>query len=217
MARTIENEIDVLKEKITRLSARVEEVVRMAVQAVEKRDPKLAQEVIDSDEEVDRIEVEVEEECLKILATQQPVAIDLRYVVGVLKLNNDLERIGDLGVNIAEKALFLSQSKDVVAPFDFKEMSQKTLKMLKDSLDALLRKDVVLANKVRAADDEVDELNRKMYDLVFKSIQANPSSVQAFVNYLSVSRHLERIADYTTNIAEDVIYMVEGDIVRHRH
>ncbi len=217
MTRTIESEIDILKEKVTKLSARVESSVRLAIQAVETLDQKTARQVIEADEEVDRFEVDVEEECLKILATQQPVAIDLRYVVGVLKLNNDLERIGDLGVNIAQQALYLSQSKSVNVPFDFKEMAQKTLTMLKNALDALLRKDVELANKVRADDDEVDELNREMYNLVYTSIKSKPENVQAFINYLSVSRHLERIADYSTNIAEDVIYMVQGDIVRHKH
>jgi phosphate transport system protein len=172
--------------------------------------------VIEKDLEIDHSEVEVEEECLRILALHQPVAIDLRFIVAALKLNNDLERIGDLAVNIAERALFLSRVTPPVIPFDFNEMAQRTRDMLKQSLDALVNMDIELARRVCAEDDEVDRINREMYVHVKQAIRQHPHHLEALVHLLSVSRHLERIADHTTNIAEDVIYMIEGEIVRHK-
>jgi len=150
------------------------------------------------------------------LALYQPVAIDLRFIITALKINNDLERIGDLAVNIAERAEFLAGQKPVDVPFDFDAMADKTQSMLSQSLDALVDMDCNLAYQVCAADDEVDAINRQMYDQVKQSIRNNPEQVDSLIHLLSVSRHLERVADHATNIAEDVIYMVEGKIVRHK-
>jgi phosphate transport system protein len=160
--------------------------------------------------------VYLEEECLKILALHQPVAIDLRFVIAVLKINNDLERIGDLAVNIAERALFLTSQKPVDIPFDFMGMSEKTKIMLKMSLDALVNMDAKMAHDVCALDDGVDAINRRMYQQVQEGILENPEQIGSLIHCLSTSRHLERIADHATNIAEDVIYMVAGEIVRHK-
>jgi phosphate transport system protein len=162
------------------------------------------------------MEVDVEEECLKILALHQPVAIDLRFIVTALKINNDLERIGDLAVNIAERSEFLAGQEPISVPFDFEAMAEKTQWMVTESLDSLVDMDCKRAYQVCAADDEVDALNRKMYKQVEASIIAHPRWTRCLFHLLSVSRHLERIADHATNIAEDVIYMVEGKIVRHK-
>jgi phosphate transport system protein len=218
MSKHLEREIERLKKKILSLGTVVEEAVQKAVRAISDRDAALAQRVIEDDVATDHIEVEVEEECLKILALHQPVAIDLRFIVAVLKINNDLERIGDLAVNIAERAVFLaSRNHDrLVTLFDFEEMAAKTQAMLKQSLDALVNVDADLARDVCAADDEVDAMNRQMYIQVEDAIRAHPEQMDALIHMLSISRHLERIADHATNISEDVIYMIEGEIVRHR-
>ena len=216
MKRHLDRGIDKLKQNILRLSACVENSVQLAVQSVSERNPKLAQSVVETDDEIDALEVEIEEECLQILALHQPVAIDLRFVVSVLKINNDLERIGDEAVNIAERAIFLARNMPVDLPFDFTLMLDKSQVMLRRSLDALMNMDASLARQVGAADDEIDDLNRQMYGHVQDSIRQNPDQVECLIHLLSVSRHLERIADYATNIAEDVVYMIEGEIVRHK-
>jgi len=209
-------EVEHLKKMLLELSALVEDSVWQAVKAIEKRDAALANQVIDADTAIDQVEVEIEEECLKVLALHQPVASDLRFLVAVFKMNNDLERIGDLAVNIAERAAYLATQTRMTAPFDFPAMVEKARRMLKNSLDALVNEDVNLAREVCAADDEVDVLNRKMYELVEKEGQKNPEDLNGLLHLLSASRHLERVADLATNIAEDVIYMATGEIVRHR-
>ncbi len=217
MSEHMKRAIGALKTKLLTLCGIVEANLFKAVAAIQRRDARLAQEVIDADDRIDDIEVDVEEECLKILALHQPVAIDLRFIVTALKINNDLERIGDLAVNIAERAEFLATLERIEVPFDFEGMAEKTTAMVRSSLDALVNLDCAQAYRVWNADDEVDAINRQMYDQVKESIRKNPEWIESLIHMLSVSRHLERIADHATNIAEEVIYMVEGHIVRHRH
>lgn len=229
MAKHLQREIENLKKKILSLGARVESTVHEAIRSIQERDAALARKIIEEDIQIDHAEVEVEEECLKILALHQPVAIDLRFIVAVLKINNDLERIGDLAVNIAERSSFLASHPGVYigdkpAPaqvgvslsLDFAEMSEKTQAMLNMSLDALVNLSSELAHKVCADDDVIDTMNREMYLQVQKAIQKDPEQITSLIHLLSVSRHLERIADHATNIAEDVIYMIDGQIVRHK-
>ena len=216
MSVHLQKEIENIKRNVLSLGADVEENVHKAVQSLRKRDSSLAEEIIAADYYIDRREVDLEEECLKILALHQPVAIDLRFVIAVLKINNDLERIGDLAVNIAEQAVFLTSEPPIDIPFDFAGMSDKTKVMLKNSLDALVNMDPKLARAVCAADDEVDAINRKMYGQVQDGIRKKIEQMESLIHYLGVARHLERIADHATNIAEDVIYMVDGEIVRHK-
>lgn len=215
MALHLQNEINKLKKDILKLGAIVEDSVYQAVESIEKRDLKLAQDVIQRDEEIDQMEVDLEEECLKILALHQPVANDLRFVVAVLKINNDLERIGDLAGNIAERARLLAAKDKIQIAFDFVAMAAKVQKMLKQSLDSFVNADVALARQVCAADDDVDQINRDMYVQVQKLIPKNLDKIEQLIQHIAVSRNLERIADHATNIAEDVIYMIEGQIVRH--
>lgn len=216
MAQHLQREVERLKKKILALGAAVEGNVRMAVSAVENKDAQLAEKIINSDVEIDQMEVDLEEDCLKILALHQPVAIDLRFIIAVLKINNDLERIGDLAVNMAERAQFLSGKPPIAIPFNLEGLVIKTQQMLKDSLDSLVNLNAGLARNVRNTDDEVDAIHREMYDLVKDAIRAHPERVDVLIPYLSISRYLERMADHTTNIAEDVIYMIEGEIARHR-
>ena len=212
----LQKELQKLKKRILSLGTMVEERVRMAIKAVETRDEKLAKRIIEMDREIDEIEVEIEEECLKILALHQPVAVDLRFIAAVIKINNDLERIGDQAVNIAERVVSIARRPQVTVPFDYKLMAEKTETMLKESLDALVNLDVDLAYMVCLKDDEVDDMNREIYDKVKEAIRSHPDRVGYMINLLLVSRHLERIADLTTNIAEEVIYLIEGEISRHR-
>jgi phosphate transport system protein len=216
MPEHLQREIENLKNKLLALAAKVETVVRDATYAIEKMDDTLAQKVIDNDIDIDHAEVDIEEDCLKILALYQPVAIDLRFIITVLKINNDLERIGDLAVNIAERAVFLAGQPKLNISSDIVEMAYKTESMLKQSLDALVNHDAKLAYEVCAGDDVVDSMNRQMYLKVQDAILKKPEHISALIHLLSASRHLERIADHTTNIAEDVIYMIEGKIVRHK-
>jgi phosphate transport system protein len=193
----------------------VEDRVRMATKAIEDQDAATAQKIIDSDWEIDQMEVDVEEECLKILALHQPVAVDLRFIVTVIKINNDLERIGDQAVNIAERVLNVSKRPDFGFVFDYSTMAEQTETMLRMSLDALVNLDVDLALKVITLDDEVDAIKKDAYDRIKKTIKENPDRVGSLINLLLISRHLERLADHATNIAEEVIYLIEGEIVRH--
>ena len=217
MTRHLRREIEKLKKKILHVGARVEESLQGAMKALSEFDEKLAQDVMDGDREIDALEVEVEEDCLKILALYQPVAIDLRFIVSVLKINSDLERIGDLATNIAERVQALvPESKRVPIPADIPELARRSQAMVKRSLDALVEMDEGIAHQVCEADSAVDALNRKMYRYTEAKIAADPNHTGPYIQMLGISRYLERIADHATNIAEDVIYMVGGEITRHR-
>jgi len=215
MEKHLHKEIEKLKKKMLTLSAIAEERTTLAVKSLKEKDAKLAREVINRDFEIDEIEVELEEDCLKILALHQPVAIDLRFIVAALKINSELERIGDLAVNIAERAEVLASQINLDIPPELSQMTQKAEEMLRNSLDALINMDADLAYQVCEADDEVDALNRDMYRLVEDKIEIYPDQIENLIHLLQTSRHLERIADHATNIAEDVVYMIQGDIIRH--
>jgi phosphate transport system protein len=216
MPRHFEREIESLRKTLLTLSAAVDEAVHKALLSIRRRDVNLAREVIAGDKDIDLMEVEVEEECLKVLALYQPVANDLRYIVGVLKMNDELERIGDLAVNIAKRAEHIAGLVPVPIPFDFDTMTERTLWMLQASIQALVNLDTDLARQVWFADEEVDEIHRAAYDGVKDAIRADISGLDSLVSMLTLARFVERIADQATNIAKDVLYMIEGEIVRHR-
>jgi phosphate transport system protein len=216
MTKHIERQVDQLKERILRVGTLVEEAISKSITALINRDVQLAQRVAANDEQIDRMEVEVEEECLKILALYQPVAADLRFVVAVLKINNDLERMGDLAKNIAKRVAQLANGEPCELPPEIRTMAMQAQEMVKQSLDAVVQADPALARQVREEDDAVDEYRQQIRRKVLKGIMEHPENVENLLRVNSVSKHIERIADMATNIAEDVIYMVEGDIVRHR-
>ena len=216
MTRHIERQIEHLKERILRLGTLVEEAISKSITALINRDVPLAQRVMANDEEIDRMEVEVEEECLKLLALYQPVAADLRLVVAMLKINNDLERMGDLAKNIAKRVSQLAEHKPLDLPPEIRTMAMQAQDMVKQCLDAVVRGDPALARLVREEDDVVDDGRQRIQRRVMQGIKDDPEAVESLLRINSVSKHIERIADMATNIAEDVIYMVEGDIVRHR-
>jgi phosphate transport system protein len=209
-------EIENLKKEVLTLGAMAELAVREATSAIENRDEVLARNVIRNDFRLDEMEVQVEESCLKILALHQPVAIDLRFIIAVLKINNDLERVGDLAVNVAERAMFLATQPPVNISFDYQAMARRAQEMLKMSLDSLVNLSAEQAREVMAGDDEIDVMNREMFLIVQDAIHAHPEQTESLIHMLSASRHLERIADHATNIAEDVVYMIDGVIIRHR-
>lgn len=216
MSKHFLRQIDRLKDMILQLGDDVEQSVDNAIRAFNERDKELARKVIEHDRQVDLMEIEMEEECLHTLALHQPVALDLRFVVSMVKINSDLERIADLAVNIAEQALFFAREPhfdDI--PFDFEGETQRVRSMVRLALESLVNNDVEAAQKVREMDDEVDVIHRDMYHQIEDAIRRNPEDVNRLINLLVVSRQLERIADHAVNIAEDVIYMAQGEILRH--
>lgn len=211
----MENALVRLRKRLADLASVAEEQVRGAVLAFESRDRQLAERVIASDVKIDKTEVEIEEECLQVLALYQPVADDLRLVVSILKINNDLERTSDYAVTIAERTMALAEQTLPVKPIDFTAMAERAISMLHRSIDALMARDPKLALEVCRADVEVDRIHQENYNTVDEMVQQHPSSARNLMQFVTISRCLERIADQATNIAEDVIYLVEGRIVRH--
>jgi len=216
MSVHLQREIGAVKKQLLSLCTLVDEQVQLAMRALLQRDEQLAGEVRRRDAEVDQREVDIEEECLKLLALHQPVAIDLRFLIAALKINNDLERIGDLAVSIARKARAVAVAEPIAIPFDLEGMAQKTEAMLCSSLDAMVELDTELAHDVCRRDDEIDAMKRDIRHQGEELIAEDPSRVKTLLRLIAVSRNLERIADLATNIAEDVIYMVDGKIVRHQ-
>jgi len=193
----------------------VVEAIQKALRALQERDEGLAREVLEGDRRIDSAEVEVEEECLKLLALYQPVAEDLRFIAAVMKINSDMERMGDEAANIAGHALFLAGQDPIPMHPRLKELSETSMRMVRESLAAFVKGDVDAARHICAEDDEADQYNREVINAVWKMMSAEPETVERATHLFSVSRHLERIADHATNIAEDVVYMVEGKIIRH--
>jgi len=216
MSQHLLRQIDLLKQEVLHVGTCVEEAIARAVSSVLNRDRQLATEVIEADDEIDRLEVEVEEECLKTLALHQPVAADLRFVIAILKINNDLERIGDLATNIAKRAMSLSECEHIELLPEIRVMASKAQAMVKASLDALVNHDARLARQVREDDDGVDDMRRLIQKKVTEHLRRHPEDFEVWSKVSSVARHIERVADMATNVAEEVIYMIEGAIVRHR-
>ena len=215
MTKHLIHDLDVLKKEVLAMGAMVEEATNKAIASIIQRDPDLAREVMQGDDDIDRKELEVEDACLKMLALHQPVAGDLRFIVAVMKVNNDLERMGDLAQNIAERALYIASHEPIDVHLDFTRMVERVRAMVGQSLDALVNLDPVLARKVCAQDDEVDAFNKHMFVVLQDLMYRDRETIERAVHTLSVSRHLERIADLATNIAEDIVFMVEGEQIRH--
>ena len=216
MSKHLERDLENLQHDLLTLAATVEEAIHKAIRALQEREVAVAEQVIVGDTRIDEEENHVEEECLKILALHQPVAVDLRRITAALKINTDLERMGDLAEDIAERALQLSQPPHIPTPPKLQRMTDLTTSMVRQSLDAFVNLDARLARRVCRLDDEVDRYNHDIIEDLIKAMQESPALVKAGLSMFSATRHLERIADHATNIAEDVIYLVEGEIVRHR-
>ena len=215
MTLHLQRDLEALKNQLLSMGRLVEKVSNQAIAALQERNPELSAGVHELDKMVDQQEVQIEEECLKILALHQPVATDLRFVVCVMKVNNDLERMGDLAINIAERAAYLSNHDPLGVPLDFHRMAEVAREMIQVSLNSLLNLDTKPARKVLAMDDEVDNINKQMFMILEEIMLKEPATIRRAIHLLSASRHLERIADLATNIAEDVVFLVEGEVIRH--
>jgi len=215
MSKHLERDLVHLQQHILTMAAAVEEAIYLGIRALHERSIDLADRVIAGDAVIDREENGVETECLKMLALHQPVAIDLRRIIAALKINTDLERMADLAVNIAERAVFLASLQRIPVPPELAHMAELTTRMVRQSLDAFVNLDAPLARRVIRLDDEVDKLNREIIDSLMDAMQHEPDLVRPCMSLFSAVRHLERIADHATNIAEDVVYLIEGEIVRH--
>lgn len=216
MSKHLHRDLDSLQRDILTLAAGVEESIYKAIRALQERDAELAQQVVAGDNLIDQQETHVEEECLKLLALHQPVAVDLRRIAAVMKINTDLERMADIASDIAERAAALARMKPLTPPANLQRMTDLTTSMVRQSLDAFVHLDTRLARRVIRLDDEVDALNKENIDSLIQVMEKSPDMVEPALSLFSATRHLERIADHATNIAEDVVYLVEGEIVRHR-
>lgn len=217
MSMIFEQELSQVRKALLVEATLVEEAIDLAIRAFMERDEKLAASVIQGDREIDAKEIEVEEECLKVLALHQPVAKDLRFIVAVLKMNNDLERMGDIAVSIARRGLFLARRGHANGlRHEIQGMADLVRRMVSQSLDALINADAALARQVCERDDEVDAMKRSLGEMIRERIQQDPGNAAILLKILDVPRHLERLADLATNISEDVIYLVEGEITRHQ-
>jgi phosphate transport system protein len=215
MAKHVLRQIELLKERILSVGALVEAAISGAVSAFSAGDASAARRVVERDRQIDQLEIEVEEECLKILTLYQPAASDLRFVIAVLKINNDLERTGDLAANIAKRVLFLVENPAPNVEVDFRAMAARAQSMIKDSLAALVQADINLAYEVRRSDDILDDMRRQLHQRIRSAVRRMPEQTEPLLKLYAVAKHLERIGDMATCIAADVIYMVNGDIVRH--
>jgi phosphate transport system protein len=213
--RHFETELDRLKECLVKMAGRAEEQVAMAVESLLARDIETAQTVVEMDREVDQLELQVDNQAVNLLALQQPMARDLRFITMAMKIGNDLERVGDHAVNIAHALEYIVDSPPLPQLPELEEMSGICTDMLADALDAFVRADAELARGIGQRDDRVDELHENVFRIVLTHMMEDPRKIGAGIDMILVSRNLERIADLATNIAEDVVFMVEGQTIKH--
>jgi phosphate transport system protein len=212
-----EDELQTLKHRLLTMGGLVEERVQRAVLALVERRPDLAEEVVAADQEINDLQIEIDDRALKLLALQAPMATDLRLITSAMKINADLERIGDQAVNIAQNAVNLLRHPPIRPLIDIPRMAEAAQAMTRDALDAFVRKDADMARAVLKRDDEVDALKDTVFRVLLTYMMADPATIERALGLILVSRNLERIADHATNIAEDVIFLVEGRDVRHHH
>jgi len=212
-----ESELQALKNRLLNMGALVEERVHRAIQALMERNLGAAEDIVRGDQEVNNLQIEIDDRCLRLFALQQPMASDLRLITAAMKINADLERIGDQAVNIAEQAVRILAYPPLKPFLDLPRMAEIAERMTRESLDAFVRKDAELARAILARDDEVDQLKDHVFRVLLTYMMADPGTIERALGLILVSRHLERIADHATNIAEDVIFVVEAKDVRHHH
>jgi len=213
--KQFEEELRLIKEKVLRLGGLVEEGIANSIKALVERDTQLAERTIENDHVVNGLEVEIDELCLKVLALRQPAASDLRLITTAVKIITDLERIGDMAVNVCERVLELNEEAPLKPYIDIPRMAEAAQRMLKESLDAFVNGDTDLATKVLVEDDFVDDLNRQIFRELLTFMMEDPNTISRAMKILFISKYLERIADHATNIAEMVVFMVKGKVIRH--
>lgn len=213
--RQYEEELRMIKEKVLRLGGLVEEGIINSIKALVERNTPLAEKTIENDHIINGLEVEIDELCLKVLALRQPAASDLRLITTAIKIITDLERIGDMAVNVCERAMELNEEPPLKPYIDIPRMAEAAQRMLKESLDAFVNGDTELATTVLAEDEFVDELNRQIFRELLTFMMEDPNTISRAMKVLFISKYLERIADHATNIAEMVVFMVKGKVIRH--
>lgn len=215
MQRHFEEQIADMKEQVLLMGGRAEGITRKALEALTRRDTVLAEAVLTDDRVIDRMEIDIEEQCIHLLALQQPLARDLRFIAAALKISNDLERVGDHAVNIAGCALELARKSPAKPLADLQDLAEKSIAMLRDALDAFVRGDADAARQLVKRDDEVDRLNRQVFAELMSRMIADPQQVERCMTLVLVGRNLERIADLATNVAEEVVFIAEARIIKH--
>ena len=215
MERHFDLELNELRSQILRMGGLVEAQIERSIKALVDRDNDLATEVIEGDRLVNTMDVEIDENCLRLLALQQPTARDLRFVITAMKISTELERMSDLAENICERAIELNEEPQLKPYIDIPRMANWTMRMVRESLDAFVLKDAALARKVCADDDFVDHLTHQLFRELISFMIENQGTITRAIRVTSIGKYIERIADHATNIAELVIYMVEGKIIRH--
>ncbi|MCI0548067.1 MAG: phosphate signaling complex protein PhoU [Candidatus Rokubacteria bacterium] len=213
--RHFHEELDALKQTILAMGALVEDQIRRVMHALINRDDALAREVIDRDRRVNAYDVEIDEKCVELLALHQPAAVDLRVIMTAIKIVTDLERIGDQAVNIAQRAIELNREAQLKPYVDLPRMAERAQQMVKESLDAFVTRDSELARRVCGEDAEVDALKEQIFRELLTFMMQDPTTIPRALRLMLISRFMERVADHATNIAEMVVYMVEGKLVRH--
>lgn len=217
MERLLDEHLEKLKTRVLKMCSLVDEQVQFAIKAVETDDLELAQSVIDRDKKVNKYDVKIDKICQKIFALAQPVAMDLRYIMSSLTINSNLERIGDIAVNIAENIILIKHKPEFYLNTKLEEMFKLTQTMLKNSIDAFIGGNPELAKEVILADDIVDRLNAENHQILKSIMKQNPDYIEAAIALLVISRELERLADHSTNIAEDVFFIVEAQMIKHKY
>jgi phosphate transport system protein len=215
MGKVLDRELSQLQDRLLHMASLTEQAIGKAIRALTSKDVALAEEVIKEDGRIDAAEIEIDEQCVKLLALHKPEAVDLRFVTMAFKINNDLERMGDLAVNIAERTINLLKEPLLKPLIDLPRMAELTQGMVTDSLDSFVRRDAELARNVCRRDDDVDDLNDRLFRELLAHMMQEPKSVPRAINLVLIGRHLERIADLATNVAEDVCYLVRGESIKH--
>ncbi len=217
MERQFEFQIEKLKKKILKMCSLVDEQVEYAIRAVESNDLELGNLVIERDNKVDKYDLKIDKICQKIIALNQPVAMDLRLIMSALTINNNLERVGDIAVNIVENYKFIKDKRDLIKQTKFPEMSKLTREMLRNSIDSFIQNDPKLAQKVIQTDSIIDNYNIENHNILIEIMKEDPSTIEAAVALIVISRQLERLGDHATNIAEDVFFIVEAQMIKHKY
>lgn len=210
-----QRELQKLNDLILKMGGRVEQSIARSIEALAKANPKIAQEVLGADNEIDQLELAVDDLCLELLATQQPMAIDLRFITTGMRIASDLERIGDLSVDIAQRAIELSRQPLLKPLIDIPKMAELAEKMVHNALDSFVKRDAALARTLWDDEEKADGYRDLIHDELVEIMLKDPNAISRALPLILISRHLERIADHTTNIAEDVVYMVEGKVIKH--
>jgi|ERR1035437_885419 phosphate transport system protein len=215
MNRQFDEELNSLKKNILKMASFVDEAIERSIKALVERRDELAEAVEEDDERIDMLEIEIEKQCLELLARRQPIAIDLRFITSVMKINSDLERIGDLAGNIAHKTRILIKYPQLKPLIDIPKMAKIVRSMLKDSINALISNNTELARKILTRDTDVDGLYVQIFREVLTYMMENSNNIKTGIELILIAKHIERMADHVTNIDEDIVYMVDAKTIKH--